>query len=406
MVGQRSWPVLVLMVLVFAGLAAQQKSELRYRAEKQRAARWPQPVVHWLWGEGDRAHPRAVVMREQVRFLDEQGAVRNQVELPAGSSAVMDAGGRLLGIVHTTGAPDRPLTSVQVYDAEGRQLGAYSAEGTPAEPFPAVTLVVGGGVVLAWTAEARLEFCHGGWRRTLQLFPGSPCQERPLAIAADATGRCVAVATQRCSSSSPGAAPGEPAILTLFSVRGDERWRRRLAGQTAASVALAPEGDLVVAASYSWDDAYSELARFTEVFDSLGRRRATFPLLTRMVSFSSDRRRLLLAEKRSLALVDLEDASVLWRWEEPTAVRFLAALVATPSLDTCAVLSARARPGDRDFVLFDVEVAVLGRSGLLLDRQAFPGQEVLVPALHASRDLRTIVVGLATHCIVLRATNE
>lgn len=401
---------LVLMPLLFASGAKEQRASGPWRwREEPVPARCSEPVVQWLWSGPATVCPTAAITPEAVRFLDERGELRKVMMRPRGSSVLTEAESGLLGVMHTHGPPEKPVTRVQVYDARGQERGSYETQGKLAEQYPGAVLVGSEGVVFGWAADARIEFhtARGG-RRTVNLFPDAPlCQERPLAMATDAHGSCVAVVTQCYVQAGHGLADTNHATAVVFSPEGQEKWRRPLAGEMAASIAVAPWGALIVASSYTWQSHHTRLLRFTEVFDVKGERLGTFPLLMRKVLFSSDRRRLLLAEKRSLSFLSLGSGGIQWTWNElPSAEHFVAAVAATASLDTCAVVAATARLKDAHFVHADMEMAILDHRGEVLDRHTFSGQEALVPVVHATRDLKTIAVGFSNHYVVLRRCDE
>jgi hypothetical protein len=184
---------------------------------------------------------------------------------------------------------EQNLWTATVRTADGKQLYSISYPVPYDFPFPSIKVFEkDGSAVVVNAAEGWADWYGSGGVRRSRWFPfgeGPPDYERVLTVSAAAERAAFLI------SESNG---GQQASLVLTDVRGTVERTFSLAGARAGAVHLSRDGQIVAAASYSFDGMTAAL--YTEILDGEGRLLSRLPVLMRRADIDPGARTILLTD--------------------------------------------------------------------------------------------------------------
>ncbi|MCG3121253.1 MAG: hypothetical protein ALAOOOJD_04260 [bacterium] len=199
--------------------------------------------------------------------------------------------------------------AVRWLNRDGRQLCSYRLSQHEDDPLPQLIFnAAGSQLLMANAATARLIWlnANGQVLHEVGLFGEVPyLNERPLFPAA-ANDVFVVLSQPTVSTTGNLVAP----VLICFSLFGEERWRRELAGGTAGNLAISADGNWIAASRYFVNGTQVEST--ISVFTRDGESRSNVNGQFRRAIFANDGRRLLLMDRRQLRMLSLPPGELLW----------------------------------------------------------------------------------------------
>lgn len=207
---------------------------------------------------------------------------------------------------------DGAALRLQWHDRNGRSLGSRVLAWHEDDPLPQLCLNANGSaLLLAQSASAQVMFhvVVGETPDEKKLFENAAySNERPMFLAAG--GQSFWVLSQNTPT------PVNSPTLVCFSAAGEEKWRRDLPAGTPGGVAVAPNGDWILAGRYQVTSD-NRVESSLHLFDGSGALRATLHGLFRQACFAENGQRLLLMDRRQLRLLSLPDAKQIWQYNLP-----------------------------------------------------------------------------------------
>lgn len=198
------------------------------------------------------------------------------------------------------------------HDRNGRSLGSNVLAWDEDDPFPQICLNANGSALLlgqSTSAQVMFLTAEGQTLGDIKLFGEvAYSNERPLFLAA--SGQSFLVLSQNIPT------PVNSPTLVCFSAAGEEKWRRDLPAGMPGGVAVAPNGDWILAGRYQVTSD-NRVESSLHLFDGSGALRATVHGLFRQVHFAENGQRLLLMDRRQLRLISLPDAKQIWQYNLP-----------------------------------------------------------------------------------------
>jgi len=358
------------------------------------------PVKQWFFpaASADRA---LRIDHEQIRWPEQ--TQENSVILPNGFvGADVSADGRYFALLSTVahgGSAARQRFQLELYSvATGLRL-ALQLDQFRGEALPMVAIASDGRVVIGRAPTGTLWFYDAAGNLTSEatLFSGAEYDlERVLRMAISADSERLAVAATKRSASPTGADvenhSGEPHVF-LFGLRGEELWSRPLPGTGTNLVAIAPNGQYIVADGYE-ADVFGNVKKVTHLLDGTGRKIADHDMLTRHVVFSADARVVVLAGKQRVKSVRTADGASLWQSTIPRRRGMVAGLSAADGGRLSAVVVAKNRFTGGGFLFVEPEVDIYDQRGALVQRLALVDETFVTPAVMLSPDGRLLRIGL------------
>lgn len=200
------------------------------------------------------------------------------------------------------------------FERSGRQMGSYNLSQHRDDPLPQISFnAAGSHLVIAQPAIARLIFLNntGQTLRESFVFSAAPYSlERPFFMAASA--EAFVVLTQFMPSTN---AKTVVPVCIRFSAAGEERWRRELPTGTAGGLAVAGDGELIVASRYLVHvaESGSRVESTTSLLQRDGKLLANVDGLFRKAVFAQDNSHLLLMDRRQLRALEIPSGKLLWQ---------------------------------------------------------------------------------------------
>ena len=383
----------VFLLLVFAGgLACRGAPKKKAAYRLQQVQNVAKEVRGWkMLRNPGRAEPSWLILKADELMLV-RGTAEKTIALPPRFVGwVVSRQGRFFALFNLAAQKKsgggKTVLQAGVYSAEGRLLYRLHRPKAYDEPVPARVLSDRDGtLVLGESATARLFFFgpDGRLLREVTLFPDAEYDlERLLQIDVSADGRRVAVlAGRRGASPLDAGVPnpsGEPHVF-LFDADGNLLWQRRLQGGAPQNVALSPDGEFLLASSYS---SYSDgrLERSTALLRRDGTVVRTLPVLFRSAAFAPQAGAVLLADRSAARLIRLSSGEALWQVRYSRKAGMVAAAGLSPEADRAFVLTARNAFEKDRFVFKQPVLHVIDRSGSLVQELTFPQEAFLTPSL-------------------------
>lgn len=201
---------------------------------------------------------------------------------------------------------------LQWHDRNSRSLGSNVLAWHEDDPLPQICLNANGSALLlgqSTAAQVMFLAAEGQTLGDIKLFGEvAYSNERPLFLAA--SGQSFLVLSQNIPT------PVNSPTLVCFSAAGEEKWRRDLPAGTPGGVAVAPNGDWILAGRYQVTSD-NRVESSLHLFDSSGALRATLHGLFRQACFAENGQRFLLMDRRQLRLLSLPDAKQIWQYNLP-----------------------------------------------------------------------------------------
>lgn len=201
---------------------------------------------------------------------------------------------------------------LQWQDRNGRSLGSNVFTWHEDDPLPQICLDANGSALLlgqSTSAQVMFLAAEGQMLGDKKLFDNvAYSNERPMFLAAG--GQSFWVLSQNTPT------PVNSPTLVCFSAAGEEKWRRDLPAGTPGGVAVAPNGDWILAGRYQVTSD-NRVESSLHLFDGSGALRATLHGLFRQAHFAENGQRLLLMDRRQLRLLNLPDAKQTWQYNLP-----------------------------------------------------------------------------------------
>ncbi|MEJ2634367.1 MAG: hypothetical protein P8184_03630 [Calditrichia bacterium] len=367
-----------------------------YQLEKSLTA--PSQVEQWyLEGEG------VIAVREgEMQWLSEGNGAA--LSFPPGYlKTVFSDGGRFFAVLslrQESGDTDgNRILEAEVYSSERQKRYSLSLTQYYDEPYPVIAVSDrDGSLVLARITTGELFFYSqsGGLTRKLLLFPQAAYDlERVIHLAISRDGSAVAIAATehglkplQAERGSLSAAP----YLFSFTSDGQMRWQKAAKGAMISGLAVSADGNLIAAGSYTPDADHPMIAKST-VYNRAGKPLAQADMLFKSASYSSDSRSLLLADKRSVLLLDIPAGSVAWKKEVPPQEGMISAARLSGDGQTAVLLIAENEFRNNRFIFTNPVMKVMNAGGELLQNMDLAGQEFITPALHVSENGSLISAG-------------
>ncbi len=364
----------------------------------EKSLRTTTPVTSWYSG-GENA---IAIEKGEVRWLPDDA--KSVLSLPGGYlKTVFSNGGHYFALLSLQKQPDNAggnkTLEVAVYDSTGHLRHSLNMTQYYDEPYPVVALSDrDGALVLARITTGEVSFYDGDGTltRKVELLPHSDYDlERIIHLDINKAGSTVAVAATRhgLKPLQTGSAmlSGEP-YLFRFDADGKEVWRKTIAGAMVSSVSVSPDGNRIAAGSYTLDERH-RMTPQSVVYDRDGRPQLQAGFLFHDASWSANSGRLLLANHRSAALLDLQSGSISWEKSISSQKDIIAAAGLSADGQTAALLIAENEFKENRFVFIRPFIEVLNGGGVRLQKIDLSGQEFVEPALSISADGRLISAG-------------
>lgn len=256
-----------------------------------------------------------------------------------------------------------------------------------------------GSVILGESDTGQLWFYDNSGNLITQvtLFPNAEYDlEKILDVDVNEDGSRVAVVAGKRGGSPAGSdavSPSAEPHLFYFTGDGQEIWRRALPDFNSNEVAISPDGQLIMANSFTIF-INSRLIKKTLIFNSQGVNIFTTDILFKHSRFSFDSRYVLLAENNQLQLVDAEQEKLLWKQKISLQDGiFIDGAISNQNRIT-AVLTAKTYWENDQFITLNPQVILFDLRGQLLQRINYTGQKTLKPALCFQRETESLIVGV------------
>jgi len=287
---------------------------------------------------------------------------------------------------------------VDVYTTNADVLYQIQMQQFYDDTLPTIMLSDEGSMIAGQAASGTVWFYNaaGALTKEVRLFSTSSYDlERVLQLDLSAgTQRLAVIATERNASHLQGRADYISAnpFVFLFDLSGNEEWRQPLPESSAGRILMSPDGQYIVASSYSVD-MRGYVKRNTRLFDRNGDKITDFDYLFRTSAFSPDSQFLLLAEKNKAMAVRTEDGHKSWQKRVSRTKGMVAAVSLTNDGQTSAVLVAKNKFQNKKFIFFDPEIQIINKSGNVIQTIDLSDETFVAPEFKFSTTGKELSVG-------------
>jgi len=315
--------------------------------------------------------------------------------------AVLSKNGKYVAMIRLTGEDKQQHIQhliVEVYTTNADVSYQIQMQQFYDDTLPTIVLSDEGGIIAGQAASGTVWFYNatGDLMKKVRLFSTPSYDlERVLQLDLSAgTQRLAVIATQRNASHLRGRADYISAnpFAFLFDLSGDEEWRRPLPESSAGRISVSPERQYIVASSYSVD-MRGYVKKNARLFDGNGDEITDFDYLFRTAVFSQDSQVLLLAEKNNVMAVRTKDAHKSWQKRISRKKGMIAAVSLTGDGQTAAILAAKNKFQNNEFIFFKPEIQIINKSGNLIQTIDLNGETFVSPELKFSATGKELRVG-------------
>ena len=397
---------LVILTLVLStGLYCQRLANGSWTYQLVKSENVKKIVKFWHFNPNfqEEEFPKIAVQNEQIYWLN--GSKPRTLPLPSAFvRSVSSRVGKYLGLMSISEEAkekvDDRIFHLQIFSTTGEKLYEIKRTQHYDDSIPSVAISdEDGSVVLGKNTVGNAWFYHrtGSLNLEIDLFDDdSYGLERVLQMDFTKDGRnLVILASKRGASPIGSGVPnpsGEP-YLFLFELDGSELWRRPLAEFNAGQTVIAPNGQYIVASSYT-TDFRGNIKKRTFIFDHRGKEIKSLDLLFRMADFSPDSKYLLLAERTLAKVVELASRKVLWSYNISRKQGMIVAVALSNNQEYSVLLLAKNVFKEGAFIFTHPQLVVLNRSGKIMQEISVEGESFYTPALRFSGDHQYIILGL------------
>lgn len=228
--------------------------------------------------------------------------------------------------------------------------------------------------------------------------------EKILDIDVNEDGSRVAVIAGKRGGSPAGSDavnPNAEPHLFFFTGQGMEIWRKALPDFNSNEVAISPDGQLIVANSFTIF-TNGRLIKKTVIFNAEGQHIFTTDLLFKHARFSPDSRYVLLAENNQLQLVDAVQGESLWRQKISRQNGIFIDGAVSGQNGITAVLIAGISWENDQYVSLNPHVVLFNLKGQSLQRIEYTDQKALKPGLCFGGVTESLLVALGNSYQIFR----
>lgn len=340
--------------------------------------------------------------KKQITWLSISEA--NHFALPEDAlKVIFSKGGNYFGIVRLNRVPqgsteDRKLR-IDVYTASKEKLYEIQRDYyyDDALPFAAISDLDGSLIIgQNTTGEIRFYNSDGSLTREIRLFDDAEYDlERTLHIDLSKDGIIAAIVAGKRGASPAGSNAPNPSAephLFLFSLKGEEIWRKPLPDFNSSAAAISGNGRYIAANSYTVAIDGSTTKR-TVIFDNTGNEIGQVDILFKQAGFSPDSKFLILADNTTAEAFNLATGKIAWSYTVSNSVGMITVADISNNGEIAVLLAAETEFRDGTFIYTNPRLEILNSSGNLLQELEMSGQGFEKPALNLSDDSKKIFIG-------------
>lgn len=394
--------VFVLVILISRPFLFAQKSEKESGwLELERQINVPEEVIQWYMFPDKQI---AITSREIILY--QKGGFQTIPLPPQYLKTIFSRNGRFVALVtlnprESVEAIDRELTiSVFSISEPSRELYHIKRKVYFDRVLPSFSVIGDNGSVIVGESDTGQIWFYdqsGNLVSQVVLFPDAEYDlEKILDMDVNEDGsRIVVVAGKRGGSpaGSDAVNPSAEPHLFCFTRQGMEIWRKTLPDLNSNRVAISPDGQFIVANSFSIF-VNGRLNKKTLIFNSEGAPIFTTDILFKHARFSPDSRYVLLAENNQLQLVDTKQEKLMWKQKISRQDGIFIDGAVSGSNGISAVLIAKISWENDQFISRNPQVVLFNLKGQSLQRIEYTGQKALKPGLGLGGETESLLVGL------------
>ncbi len=279
---------------------------------------------------------------------------------------------------------------ISVFNQQAEPISTIAIENPYDAPYPELAIADNGTIVLGRPAEAIVETYSpdGHLLKKWSLLPQSEFDLERILIPAflGSSSEIIIAATRHGMDTNRHMEP----FLIKYSESGKSAWKKVLNANAMGLLAVSPAGNTIAISTYSFHG--QDLIRRTEVMDSSGRLLSKANILFQTASFSPDGRMVLLGDKQTLVLLDLQQKNQLWKKPLVHGPEMIVAATIDKN-QRIAVLTAKNVFRNGQFVFTEPRLLFLDSTGTILSEQQFPNQFITHPVLQFDATGETLFIG-------------
>ncbi len=366
-----------------------------------------QEVQAWKFLHAESAAGPAYLALEPDRIVlqSDTGAAKSIPLPPHFVEFSASRSGRDFGVVSVVSRSKNPRTEkivhLRVYSLSGNPLYDLKRPRYFDEPMPSYVISdADGRAIIGVNATGQLYFYDTGGNllREVTLFRDAEYDlERILQMDVSEDGNSVAVlASKRGSAPLDSDAPnpsGEPHLF-LFDREGRELWRKPLPETSAGQLALSPDGQYLLASTYSVD-MKGHIFKGTSIVDRNAREIGRVTALFRVADFAPAAHLAFLADRNRAVLIDLKTGTARWEYLLSRKQGMIAAVDLAHDAEQVVLLAAKNQYEGHRFVFTDPLVFILDGTGKEIQSIQVEDAKFLSPALMLNENDGKIYLGFS-----------
>lgn len=394
----------ILALFLPSGLYCQRfaKGSLQYQLVK--AENVGKPVKFWHFNSNfpEQAVAKIAVQEEQINWLD--GTTPETLPLPPGYvRSVFSRVGNYLGFLSISKGvkeePEHKILQLQIFSSTREKLYEIKIRKHFDDPLPSLAISdKDGSVVLGQSATGRLWFYDrsGSLNREVVLFRNHAYDlERVLQMEFTKDGLSLAILASKRGASPIGSGVANPSgepHLFLFNLNGEEFWRQPLPEFNPGQIAISPDGQYIIASSYT-TDLQGNIEERTIIFTEHGQKIKSMALLFRNAEFSPESKYLILAERTVAKVITLPGGDVLWMHNISHKQGMITDAALSKNGEFGVLLLAKNEFKEGAFIFTHPQLVVLNRTGKIIQEIDLEGESFYTPALKFTGDHKYIIIG-------------
>ena len=373
--------------------------EIKYKLVESEKTVTPIKSWHFLPGNKNKEVLKIAIQSDKIQWI----GTSDNIDLPAGYiNTLFSRAGKYLGLASlietSKELTDDKIFKLEVFSNQGQALFSIKRKQYYDEPLPLLIISdKDGSVVMGHSAIGKLWFYNndGSLSKEVDLFSDDEYGlERILKFDVTLSGRYIAVlANKRPASPEDADVPnpsGEPHLF-FFTMGGEKVWQQNLPELSGAQAAISPDGESLIASSYS-SDTKGNVSQSTIVFNRNGKKIANYNFLFRTANFSNDSKYSVIAGKKVAKCIDLQTGRLKWTHKIDRTWGIITSVSIANDAKISALLAAQNEFKDGGFIYTKPRVILLNKLGQLIQELEI-NETFYTPALNISADYKTITLG-------------
>lgn len=388
---------LIFIFIISTSIYSQEIADGRFQLIKSED--FTKPIHYWLFP----AEKSIIsVNNEQITWRSDGEASR--FTLPEDAlKVIFSKGGNYFGIVRLKrvpqGSAENRKLRIEVYTANREKRYEIQRDYYYDDPLPFAAISdPDGSLIIGQKATGEIQFYNpnGSLIREIRLFDDTEYDpERTLHIDLSKDGSSAAMAAGKRGASPAGSNAPNPSAepyLFLFSLKGEELWRKPLPDFNSSAAAISDDGQYIAANSYTVAIDGSTTKR-TIIFDNTGNEIGQVDILFKQAGFSSDSKFLILADNTTATAFNLATGNISWSYTISNSEAMITAANISNNGEIAILLVAETEFRESTFIYINPQLEILNNSGNLLQELELTDQEFEKPAINVSDNSKEIFVG-------------